>query len=972
MPTLPRLRSSEALCLLGHLLALAAVSIARFAVNVKWLLSGADGAFATFSQYPGVHFTDPRSIISISPYFGFGSNFAGPNPFTDPLGLLIHATGSVVIPYVVFALIFFVSVYALVRSLDGGTALALASSWLIVVLLFPLGHGVRSMVDIAPLGHPSSIFMIAIFCFSVALFIHVGQQVHLLYNAISAVGFALLMVASWINNLTFMALTLPVLAVVLGVVALTSVTWREFVWKLMSIAVVFALFKLLAVDSYLDSFTSYSRRLASLQGNVEGFSPAARTYLLNLVANTYYRSNHILYGAPILGWLGIAGLVHGALMGNRRWRALCLAGLACICGLTLVSTEFDSPGIIWPWAEPAYFEWPLLPFYAIGGVLAFGQCVEFGLRFVEKRTQRISWLLLRPTLIVGLAVTCFATVSIGGTLTNLSTAALAARVASPPKTWPQADSRWPAVANLVNVEQGKAFAGWFLDLSPNSYGSSGNAVLLNNVDIWRSGGGTLFEMGPEVNLQMDALERLRGQVPLDRQIAWLGAYGLAYVRLSPASAAGTEILENPMDNVLPGLRQVRYSNLGRFTPTNVVEVNNFADFSSHVISDTIDWRKTVFLDHEAAKVLGSNDLVSAKFVNTPLVVTNGLKITAETLGKSLLILPRQFSNCYIWRPAVGSNGEVSVVRANMLQLAILFRGSISGTLEFHYPWGGDPECRARDPVDARSLGITPPQIENRHFGPIGYYVLLRAQQHALARTIARAGGAELPSMSEQLLSALGALVVEVITASGYLGVALLMGIESACIPVPSEIIMPFAGYLASTGRFSLLMAATMGALGCNVGSTVAYFVAAKGGRKTLEHWGHYILIRPADIRQADAFFATYGSAAVFVGRLLPIIRTFIAFPAGLARMPMLKFQVYTFLGSWPWCFGLAYVGYVLGQRWNSDPEFHKWFHEFDAAVVIVLLMGAAWFLWSHRALPGRPDDFGDAGRGRGKGTKMEK
>ena len=174
-------------------------------------------------------------------------------------------------------------------------------------------------------------------------------------------------------------------------------------------------------------------------------------------------------------------------------------------------------------------------------------------------------------------------------------------------------------------------------------------------------------------------------------------------------------------------------------------------------------------------------------------------------------------------------------------------------------------------------------------------------------------------MIDQIISAVASWIVDVISATGYFGVVILMAIESACIPLPSEVIMPFAGYLVSTGQFSLIGAATAGALGCNVGSTIAYYVAAYGGRPVLERWGEYVLISPAEIKRADDFFVRYGSATVFFGRLLPVVRTFIAFPAGLARMPMLKFQVYTFLGSWPWCFALAYIGYVLGARWNSDP-----------------------------------------------------
>ena len=199
-------------------------------------------------------------------------------------------------------------------------------------------------------------------------------------------------------------------------------------------------------------------------------------------------------------------------------------------------------------------------------------------------------------------------------------------------------------------------------------------------------------------------------------------------------------------------------------------------------------------------------------------------------------------------------------------------------------------------------------------------------------------------MLDQIISALATWIVAVISAAGYLGVVVLMAIESACIPLPSEVIMPFAGYLVSIGKFNLIVAATAGALGCNLGSTVAYYVAAGGGRKAIERWGSYILFSPHELQRAEQFFARYGAVTVFAGRLLPVVRTFIAFPAGLARMPMLKFQLYTFLGSWPWCFGLAYVGSVLGARWNSDPELRRLFHETDAVIVLLLVAGSAWFV----------------------------
>lgn len=202
-------------------------------------------------------------------------------------------------------------------------------------------------------------------------------------------------------------------------------------------------------------------------------------------------------------------------------------------------------------------------------------------------------------------------------------------------------------------------------------------------------------------------------------------------------------------------------------------------------------------------------------------------------------------------------------------------------------------------------------------------------------------------MTEKILAILFVFITSVISTSGYFGIALLMGIESACIPLPSEIIMPFSGYLVFTGRFNLVWVATAGAIGCNLGSWIAYWIGACGGRPLVERFGRYVLLSQHDLDRTTKFFEKYGSVTVFLGRLLPVVRTFIALPAGIAKMPQWRFHLYTFLGSWPWCYALAYAGQKLGERWHTDPRFQEIFHRFHLVIVVLLLAGFVFFLWSH-------------------------
>lgn len=202
-------------------------------------------------------------------------------------------------------------------------------------------------------------------------------------------------------------------------------------------------------------------------------------------------------------------------------------------------------------------------------------------------------------------------------------------------------------------------------------------------------------------------------------------------------------------------------------------------------------------------------------------------------------------------------------------------------------------------------------------------------------------------MNEKILAWLVQFITHVISVGGYAGIIALMGIESACIPLPSEIIMPFAGYVAYLGHMNLFLVATAGAVGCNLGSAIAYWIGMRGGRPLVERYGRWVLMNRNDLLRMAWYFQKYGALTVLLARLLPVVRTFIAFPAGIAKMNQLKFHIYTFIGSWPWCFGLAWVGMKLGEKWDTDPRFEQAFHRFHLVVEIAILAGIAWFIWSH-------------------------
>jgi len=199
-------------------------------------------------------------------------------------------------------------------------------------------------------------------------------------------------------------------------------------------------------------------------------------------------------------------------------------------------------------------------------------------------------------------------------------------------------------------------------------------------------------------------------------------------------------------------------------------------------------------------------------------------------------------------------------------------------------------------------------------------------------------------MIEKLIAILAGWIIAVISTLGYGGIVLLMGIESACIPLPSEIIMPFSGYLVFKGEMTLWGVALAGAVGCVLGSIPAYYLGKVGGRPLVEKYGKWVLISHHDLHIADRWFEKHGEIIIFIGRLLPAVRTFIAFPAGIARMHMGRFIAYTFVGSLLWCWVLAYAGMKMGQNWES---LKVYFHQFHNVLAVLAVVFVVWFVRRH-------------------------
>lgn len=190
------------------------------------------------------------------------------------------------------------------------------------------------------------------------------------------------------------------------------------------------------------------------------------------------------------------------------------------------------------------------------------------------------------------------------------------------------------------------------------------------------------------------------------------------------------------------------------------------------------------------------------------------------------------------------------------------------------------------------------------------------------------------------------LITRVYDVMGWAGVVFLMGVESAAVPFPSELIMPLAGWLLIQAKgnsaWMVVLAGFYGALGNLIGSWLIYWISLKGGRPLLRKYGKYVLITQEEIDRAEKWFLRYGDWIVFFSRLLPIVRTFISIPAGIARMNLWKFSLLTFLGSFPWSLGLAYGGFLLGENWE---DLRSAMRPFDIPILVAAVVAAGWFFF---------------------------
>ncbi len=196
----------------------------------------------------------------------------------------------------------------------------------------------------------------------------------------------------------------------------------------------------------------------------------------------------------------------------------------------------------------------------------------------------------------------------------------------------------------------------------------------------------------------------------------------------------------------------------------------------------------------------------------------------------------------------------------------------------------------------------------------------------------------------ELISYISEWALEAIGRTGYAGIFLLSALESAAIPIPSEVVVPFSGFLAVSGRFNIWLVILVATAANLAGSIILFWIGKSGGRWILERYGKYVLIHKHDLEKGDKWFSRYGNKVIFWSRMLPVVRTFISLPAGVSKMNFSRFCLLTFLGSLPWNAGLALIGYKAGENWNI---LHDYFRKADIFIVIFIAVLIGWYVWRH-------------------------
>ena len=194
------------------------------------------------------------------------------------------------------------------------------------------------------------------------------------------------------------------------------------------------------------------------------------------------------------------------------------------------------------------------------------------------------------------------------------------------------------------------------------------------------------------------------------------------------------------------------------------------------------------------------------------------------------------------------------------------------------------------------------------------------------------------------LAAMAQFAIQTTSFLGYGGIVLLMTIDSTIFPLPSELVMPFAGFLAATGRFNIWLVILASGIGSLLGSLLSYWMGRYGGNAPVLRWGHWVFLDVEDLKKTEDWFARKGEAVIFVSRFIPVVRQFISIPAGIARMNIWRFSLYTFLGATLWNGFLAWLGFFLGERWE---EVGHVVEQFSNAIAVLLVVAAIWFVWHH-------------------------